>query len=229
MTRDDLYTLTTSLTSGVAIDTSLFDTFLDVAQMQLEGLRPWVILRTSNVSQSASPADTYQTAKTLATDFKEWWDEAPMQLLDVNNNPSYLWEVPFADRYLYQKTGQKFCVDYPNNVFYLLGNITQNYTILQNYIKIPTLVSSSASATWVFPERFHKILALMVAIFWRKGVDYDIFNQTLAGNQEQQVAAILDIMTRWDSNLQYSMQRGKDPFNAFSIGQGNTNGGNITF
>jgi uncharacterized protein with GYD domain len=118
-------------------------------------------------------------------------------------------------------------VDYPNNNIYLLGIITQAYTIRQNYIKIPTLVSSADSASWVFPARFHKVLGLMVAVYWKLGVDYDLVSNAQANNQAAQYNALLDIMTRWDSNLQANMQRGIDPFNSNTIGSGSQSGGNV--
>lgn len=212
MTRDELYTFTTSLTAGVAIDSDLFDTLLDVAQMQVEDMRPWVKLRAEDTSLTVSPGNTYTTSKALPADWKEWYDESSIELVDANNNPMPLLEIPYKDRLMYRNSSGKYTVDYANNVVYILGPITQSYTLKQNYIEVPTLVSSAASATWVFPERFHKILALMVAIFWKHGVDYDIINNLQADNQAVQVRAILDLMTRWDSNLQANMQRGKEFF-----------------
>lgn len=228
MTKAELYTFCTSLTSGIAIDSTLFDNFLDVAQMQLEGLRPWVILRETDGSQSASPSDSFVTPKILPTDFSEFYEENPIQLVRGDNSALDLMEIPYSNRFKYNKSACKFAVDYPNNQFYIMGNITEAYTIWINYIKLSTLVSTSDSTSWIFPARFHKILGLMVAIFYRKGIDYDIFNQTLADNQEMQVRGILDIMTRWDSNLQMNMQRGKDPFNSTQIGLGSTGGGFVT-
>ena len=232
MTRDELYEFTTGLTSGVQIDLSLFNTFLDVAQMRLEDMRPWVFLRVLDTTQTFNANDTYTTPKIVPTDFKEWFEETPIQLVDANNSPILLAEVPFSQRLQYRQAMGRYCVDYPNNQLFILGNITQPYTIYQNYIKISTLVSSAPSATWIFPSRFHKILALMVAIYWRKGIDYDVFNQTLADNQGVQVLEILDIMTRWDSNLQQNMQRGKVFDNQYSTGgamNGSVNGGFVQY
>lgn len=227
MTKAELYTFVTSLTGGIQIDADLFDTFLDVAQMQIEGLRPWVILRGIDTTQSLSAGDNWQNAKDLPSDFKEWCEETPVRLVDANYNVIDIAEIPFAKRLDYKTSSGVFCVDYSNNEFYVLGNLTQPYTIHQSYVKAAPLVSGDN--TWTFPERFHKILALMVAVFWRKGIDYDIFNQTLADNQMQQINGILDIMTRWDSNLQQGMQRGLDPFNAYTIGGGNQSGGFVQY
>lgn len=225
MTRTQIFNFVVGLLGGVEPDETTFELFLDIAQMNVEDARPWVYTRSSDSTQTISPSDTFQTQKTLSANFKLWFDEAPIQLLDASNQPIYLTEIPYSDRFAYQKAAQRFCVDYPNSKIYILGQVTQSYTILQNFTALTTLVSSSESAAWLFPERFHKILALMVAIYHRKGIDYDIFNNIQADNQTQQVGAIMDVMTRWDSSLQYNMQRGKDPFNSNSIGGGSTSGG----
>ncbi len=227
MTKAELYEFVTSLCDNIAIDYTLFDNFLDVAQMNLEGLRPWIILRAEDMTQGASPQDTFSTGKILPADFQEWAEESSVNLIGADNNYIGLTEIPYSQRFRYKSSSGRFCVDYANSLFYLLGTITQGYTIQMNYIKASTLVSTSDATSWVFPARFHKILGFLVAIYWRKGIDYDVFNQIKADNQNQQVGAILDIMTRWDSNLQYNMQRGKDPFDSNTIGSGSINGGYV--
>lgn len=228
MQKSALYTFVTSLLNEIQIDTTLFSTFLDVAQMRVEGIRPWVILRGQDNTQTASQGDTFLTSKNLATDFREWYDESPIQLVDSNNNPIGLVEVPFADRFQYRSSGGRFCVDYPNNKIYLLGNLTQSYTIYQNYIKVSTLVSTSDTTSWVFPERFHKILGLMIAEMWKNGIDYDVFTNSQATQQAGQAKAILDEMVRWDMRLQQNMTRGLDPFNQGTFNANNAGGLNGT-
>ncbi len=217
--------MVTSLLNEIQIDTTLFDTFLDNAQMRVEGIRPWVVLRTQDATQIASPGDDFTVGKTLASDFREWYDEAPIQL--VSNNVSQpLVEVPFADRFIYKSSGGRFAADYVNNLFYLLTNINQAYTIYQNYIRVAPLVS--ANNTWVFPERFHKILPLMIAEMWKNGIDYDVVSNAQASQQSMQAAAMLSEMTRWDSRLQLNMTRGIDSTASMgSFNNGVMNGTNI--
>jgi hypothetical protein len=230
MTRAEIYTLLTStsgLLAGIQLDETIFENLLDIAQMQVEGMRPWIFLRSEDTTQTASPSDTFSTPKTLAASFSEWCEESPIELIDASNNAFFLTEVPFSERYKYRTSTGRFCVDYPNSLFYLLGNLTDAYTIKQSFIKLSTLVSSASTAQWIFPARFHKLLALTVAALWRHGVDYDIFNAAMADQQVKQAQQMLDIMTRWDSNLQYNMQRGKDPFNSNTIG-GFPSGGSVS-
>jgi len=230
MTKSQLYQFVTSLTGGVEIETTAFDLFLEIAQMRIEGLRPWVILRTSDTSQTVSPAEPLSVSYNFPTDFAEFYDEEEScQLVDSNGNPITLKEIPYAQRFRYKNANGRFCVDYANNKIYILGNINGTFTLNINYIGISTLVSIDDNNMWIFPPRFHKILGLMIAIMWRKGIDYDVFNQPLADNQEMQVREIYDIMTRWDSNLQYSMQRGKDFSSTNSIGAGSQSGGQVNY
>ena len=156
MTRAQLYTFVTNLLGGIEIDEALFYNFLDIAQMQLEGVRPWVKIRGYNTGLTAGAGTAFNTSFALATDFNQWYDEeASIQLIDSNNSPLFFVEVPFDHRYQYRNAANRFAVDYSTNLLYLFGTITQTYTILQNYIKVPTLVSTSADSTWVFPDRFH--------------------------------------------------------------------------
>jgi len=229
MTRAQLYIFVTSLLGGIEIDETIFYNFLDIAQMQLEGVRPWVKIRGYSSGLTASVGTTFNTSFALATDFNQWYDEeASIQLIDSNNSPLFFVEVPYDRRFQYRNANGRFAVDYSTNLFYIFGTITQSYTILQSYIKVPDLVSADATNSWVFPVRFHPMLGLLVAAFWRHGVDYDVFNNPMADKQIGQALAMLDVMKTWDSNLQASMQRGKDPFDSNSIGPGSANGGFVS-
>lgn len=212
MTKSELYTFVGQLLNDINIDTTLFDSLLDNAQMEIEGRRPWVILRASDSTQSASAGNSASSAKTLAADFREWYEEAPIQLLDVNNNVMDLREVPLSQVNRYRNSGERFAVDYKNFLFYILGNLSQAYTIVQNYIKVGTLVSAADGNSWEFPVRYHKILGLMIAEKWKNGIDYDVFSNAQANQQAAQALAIYNEMTRWDSRLQNGMTRGVDPF-----------------
>jgi hypothetical protein len=227
MTRATLYDfLTEGLLDGQTIDLTLFGTLLDVAQMLVEDARPWVWLRGEDLTQTVS-AGSPLTAKDLAASWRSWPSDAPIQLLDSGyNTVLYLREVPFGDRYKYKNTSV-FCVDYPNSDLYILGSHSQNYTIKQEFSKISTLVSAAESNSWVFPERFHKILAYIVSTLWRNGIDYDVFSNPMGDNNASTAAAMLDLMTRWDSNLQAGMQAGQDPYNPVSVGTSGTSGGNV--
>ncbi len=227
MDRTGIYTFLTSLLNEIEIDETLFESFLDVAQMRVEDLRPWVYLRAEDKTQTVPAGTSFTTQFTLPATFKEFYSETPLYLLDSNNNPLPLSEVPYGERYQYRNTNGKFCVDYSTGKIYLLGSFNQSYTLLITFIKVATLISAAAANLWVFPTRFSKILGLMIAEMWKKGIDYDVFSDAQASQQGQQAMAIFDLMTRWDSRLQQSMTRGIDPF-GIDIGQSNiANGSHI--
>jgi len=214
MTRDDIYTAVTSLLGGYEMDTTLFNSLLDKSQMKRENQRPWVILRKADSSLSASPADTFTTAKTLPTDFRKWYtpeSAGPVVLTDANNNPWGYREVSISEKFAYRNIGGVFYTDYVAGNFYLCGPITQAYTINLFYIKKSTLVSADATNSWAFPSEYHMILAFDVAVMW-KGIDYDVINNQNAQILAAQAQEIYDEMSRWDSDLQIAMQAGIDSF-----------------
>ena len=197
--------------------------------MQVEGVRPWVLLRTEDASQTVPIGTTYTTSFTLPTGFLSFWGDNPLILTDSSNQPTYLAEVPYADRFLYQTTLGLFAVDYTNSLIYLMGSMPTAFTLHTNYIKVSTLVSAASTNTWVFPVRFHKILGFYIAVMWKLGVDYDIINNAQGNEQAKAAALILDVMTRWDSNLVNSMQKGKQfvgpSFNSGLISPNGSSGG----
>ncbi len=86
MTKAQLYTFVTSLLDGNPIDTTLFDTLLNIAQMRRENERPWMILRAEDTSQTVSSGNTFETQKDLPTDFRKWYTRFPIVLTDSNLN-----------------------------------------------------------------------------------------------------------------------------------------------
>jgi hypothetical protein len=236
MKNSDLFIFLTSLLNEIKIDATLFATFLDVAQMRVEDIRPWVVLRSEDKTQTVPAGTTYTTPFNFpaANDWKEFYSADPvsdsqMFLLDSNNNQMGLKEVPFSSRFQFQNTFGKFCVDYVNSKIYLLGikSYGQSFTLQIPYIKTATLISSAPTATWALPTRYSKILSLQIAEMWKNGIDYDVFSDAQATKQGQQAMAILDLMTRWDSRLQLNMTKGLDPFGN-EIGANNTlNGSNL--
>lgn len=224
MTWDQLYTFVESLLFGYPMDTVLFQSYLDNIVSEIESARPWMILRASDASQSVTAATSYTTAFTLGTTalpFRKWYGYSPIVLTDVNGSPTVLREIPFASRFAYKSSFGTFCVDYANQNLYIMGTITQTYTINQNYIyKSGQVVATPVApqvAQWVFPTEFHKILGLRIALAWKQ-VDYDIINLQNAQQLAGMASAIYDQMTRWDSDLQVSAQAGIDPFGSSQLG-----------
>lgn len=207
MTRTELYTFVTTLLTGIQIDETTFETLLDIAQMNVEDTRPWVVLRDVDNTQTIgglSGSSFYN----LNANFKEWYDENhSVMIVDGSNNPTYLKEIPMAMKFQYQNTPNRFYVDYSQNKLYLCGSPVSG-TIYQFFIKSSPLVS--ADNVWVFPTRYHKLLGLYVAVYWKEGIDYDIISNLQANQQATQAVSILNAMTIWDNRIQKFQQTGVD-------------------
>lgn len=227
-TRADLYTFLTSLLNDIQIDETLFETLLDACQTEVESIRPWVLLRAEDSSQQATSSTTFQSSFLLPADFKEWYGRTPIMLVDSDYNPIPISEVPFKDRFQYQKSGARFCVDYPNNKLYILGTLEKTYTIYMSYIKNATLISSSATQTWVSGwKNYTKLLALMMAEKWKNGIDYDVFSDAQANQQGKQAQALLQSMIVNDNRLQKGMQNAVDPFDVEMQNHGQLSGNRL--
>ena len=211
MTKAELYTFVTSLNDGYQMGTSLFDTFLNIAQMRRENQRPWMILRSVDTSNSITGANTFLTANTLPTDFRKWYSATPIALVNAQGDiQQRCSEVQINDRNSYKGFLDKFYCDYGNSQFFMCGTPSQSFTLNLFYIKKSTLVSSADGNEWIFPSEYHPILGLDVSVMWKLGVDYDVINNAQGNANAGLANAIFEQMTEWDSDLQNSSLQGRD-------------------
>lgn len=209
MTRTELYTFVTSLLDGYEMDLTLFNTFLDVAQMRREGQRPWVQLRGEDSSLIISTANTFETEKSLPTDFRRWYARYSVATTDPSGNlAGNLLEVPMAQKNNYRSDSGKFYVNYGTRKIYFCGSPSQTLTAHLFYIRKGTLVSSDAAQEWEFPAEYHKILGFDIAVMWKLGVDYDIVNNPQGNNNAAMANMIYDTMADWDNELQLATVQG---------------------
>lgn len=212
MTRDELYSFVCDqLLDGFQMDTTLFNTFLNVAQMRRENQRPWVILRKEDTSNTVSPNNTYETAKTLPTDFRRWYSRHPIILTDSNGNVQQkVAEVQLNDKNSYKGFLEKFYCDYGASQFFICGAPSQTFTARLYYLRKAPRVSLAASSEWIFPTEYHEILGYDIAVYWKLGVDYDIINNTQGNNNAAIANTIFEAMSEWDSELANSALQGRD-------------------
>lgn len=216
MTKAEQYTFVTSLLGGYQMDTTLFDTFLGIAKNTVEGLRPWVKLRTVDTSQTVSASGSYLTAKALPSDFRKWYDlENAIVLSTASQQIPYV-EIPISQRLRYRDYMGRFYADYTNNQFYICGPVSGSFTANLNYIRSSAALSAD-SDTWEFPSEYHPILGLYVAGFWKSGVDYDPINKPQADEHSRLANVIYTSMVKWDGDLQSSQTRGLDPFGTLPV------------
>lgn len=229
MNDAQLYAFVTSLLFGYQMDITLYQTYRDASQSEVEGVRLWMVLRAVDSSQTAAPGNGYNTPLTLGSTtypFVKFFQSVTTPsiiLLDANNNATPLREVPFAQRFMYKDLNGVFCVNYATKQLYILGNLTQSYTVLQNYVYRPGRISNTGVTpvvAWVFDSYdadASKILGFLIAIKW-KGIDYDIINLQNVAQLGQAAAAIMDRLTSWDADMQVNAQSGIDPFGTGTTG-----------
>lgn len=229
MNRLKLYEFVTSLLDDFEMEDTLFNSFLDVAQMNRENARPWVILRTIQSSQTITTANTYLTALTLPTDFKKFFTtRASIVLTDSQGNLiKTLREVPLSSRHSYKNDGGKFYVNYSTRQIFICGSQSQTATVNISYIKKTTKISAADANKWEFSsyDDYEKILGFDIAVMHKLGVDYDQTNAQQGNNNAAQAQIILNMMIDWDNELALSAQQGVDyntnPGSGFSELSGN--------
>ena len=206
----DIYTLTNSINLGYSIDITLFYSLLATIQMKVESKRDWIILRKTDTSESANPSDNFQTAKTLPSDFFFWQSEKSIVLVDSSSPTTYIeyWEVPLANQFEYQTQCYRYFVDYANSHIYLGGVLDRTYTIYKNYIYQPDKITDTTS--WVFPAKFHELLAFGVAALNKLGIDFDDINKLSGDDNGKTFLLGLQAMEMWDAKLSTNMLRGVD-------------------
>lgn len=231
MTKSAIYTFVTSLLDGNEMDTTLFNSFLDIAQMFWESQRPWVALRLEDQSQTLSAGSTFTTGYALHDRFRKWYSRFPIVLTDANGNVQQsLREIPSNLKYQYRSDNTKFYCDYASRTLYVCGSPSQSLTINQFFIQKGVLVSADDNNEWGLDvnDEFTKILGLSVAIYYKLGIDYDIVNNSQGEANGQLAAQIFRAMTDWDAELQESALQGQD-YNSGGQGwQGTSSGGHIS-
>lgn len=227
MNKTAIYEFVTSLLDGLEMEQTLFDNFLDIAQMYWENMRPWEFLRTEQGSQTVTPSGTFLTAKTLPADFRKWYARSPIVLTDSNHNVQMACrEVPLQMKFAYQNDPSKFYTNQGSNSFFICGTFAQTLTINAYYIRKCELISDADDNEWEFPTEYHKILGLSVAAYYKLGVDYDLVNNSQGNNNAALALGIYEQMSEWDTDMQNSAVQGPD-YGAGRSWTANPNGGNM--
>lgn len=171
-----------------SINEELFLGYLNTAKDIIEDSRDWEFLKALDTSNTASSG-----SKALPTAFRR-----DRKMLIGSGYTEY-WPVPFEEQHLYRNTSRRYYIDYSSSTFELLGNIGVTGTIYLYYLKSTPDITLATSPVW--PERFHKILAYMVASFVMGGVDADDVFARLAPENRLVAVQLLNAMTLWDTNL----------------------------
>lgn len=227
MNKTQIQDFVRDLLDGYEMEETLFDTFLNIAQMYWEGRRPWMILRAEDTSQTISTSGTFLTEKDLPADFRKWYTRFPIVLADAQGNAqSFLREVPLNTKLAHKSNNTKFYCKYGTKKFCVCGTFSQPYTAHIYYIRKGELVSADDGNEWEFDSEYHPILGLSIAVYWKLGVDYDIINNQQGDANASLAVQIFNTMADWDGDLQESAIQGQD-YGSDAGWSGHLNGGNI--
>lgn len=207
MTKEQILEAVTTLLDGHELGETEFDFFLDTAQAYWEEQRPWVALRAEDTSQSVTSGNTYETEKSLPSNFARWYTRFPIVLCDSNDNPQqYLKECALNLKTAYKNDSSRFYCNYRTNKFYVCGRPSQTLTARLYYIQHGTKISSSDSQTWDLDpqDRYAKILVFTIAVYYKLGVDYDVINNMQGESNAEFARQIFRLMEDWDGELQES-------------------------
>lgn len=203
-----LYTAVQSLISGFSIDSVLFYQMLNTARIKRELLRPWMVLRKYQFSQTVSAQGASTTMPPSASliipsDFQFFSRDGEITLYDNNSQFETYTEIPLNLAIPYLQNSNIFFADYNAGFFYLLGVIQKAYTAFLQYQA--NLGDITATTQWLnIPSQFHMILAYDVAAMYRLGLDYDDINARNAEQNVKDAEQLYNAMVIWDDNRQRS-------------------------
>jgi hypothetical protein len=212
MTGSEYATLCTELNGGASIGETLLFQLLNMSKAIVEQRRPWVILRKTDSSLSATPATTWQTAISLAgiTDFNRFYGDAPITLFDGMDRTHEYAQVSLNEHIRYRKVPNTFVHDEANNAIYLNGTPPFAGTLYIDYLRNSPDLAKSNDSTWVFPSWSHALLAFFAVAIHKGGVDYDDINARMAPENRAAAATIMTALETWDSDKQLAISQNKD-------------------
>lgn len=180
-----LYQTTTDILDGEVINEDFFYILLNIAKTRLEEMRAWNYLKKLDDSNSGSTS-----LVSLPIDFAR---DYKVLVGDTEYIP-----VPFEEQHLYRNSSNRYYIDYANLQYKLLGT-PKSDTIYFYYLRFtPDITSATAP---VFPERFHPLLAFLVAGYYQAGVDSDDLYARMSPENKAQAIQLQQAMVMWDNNL----------------------------
>ena len=207
MTGEEFETSVQEINGGDPIGRTLLFQYLNLAKAMVEGLRPWMILRSTDTSKtvSASSGSAWQTGISLAdiARFNRFYadsDTPPIQLFDGSNRIEDYWPRPFNQRLRWRDTAGTFVFDEATKTLYLNGPVSFSGSLWINLILNSEDLSIDSLATaWPFPSYAHQILAHMAVAMNKGAVDFDEINRMMTGEHRAIVAGALSRLESWDS------------------------------
>ena len=217
-TGAELTTFITGLNGDATIDPTLLAVLVDNAKAIIEEERPWVVLRKTDTSKTATTAGTWQTAIDLSTitDFSRFYDTdggVVIKLFDGSNGIQDYYLKPFENRLDWKDVSGTCVYDENSKTLYLNGIVPFAGTLYIPYVSTSTAIDITAStAVWsVFPSRFLPVLGFYAVGIYKGGVDYDSINRQMLPTNAATLGALKNAMEKWDDAKQLSTISSNDP------------------
>lgn len=105
MTGTELGTFCGEVNGGASIGSTVLFQFLNLAKAMVEQLRPWMLLRYTDMSKSVTNRNTWQTAIDLSSiaRFNRFYGDVPVKLFDGASGIQRFKQVSFEKRLGYAR------------------------------------------------------------------------------------------------------------------------------
>lgn len=181
------------------MDQTLELMLLNEVKDTIETERAWAFLTALDQSQSVSSNDTFQTMKTLPTDFGL---PSPRGIYVGTDIVPYR-QIPFEAQIDFQAITYAYYIDYYNNKYGLCGTVSKSGTIQFFYRKTSSQMAlvANGGTPWVFPARFHPLLVYEMCM---KYFTIDQLSKAKSWDDRWSLyaARIREAMNSWDDALQ---------------------------
>lgn len=216
MTGQQIYDFTKELLGGREFEGGdiVFLQMLNQEKDMFERMRPWVVLRTEDSSQTATTSDTYTTAKSLPSRFIGFWGNTmndrriSMELVNGDDIVPYR-QIPFGMQRQYKDTPGVFYADVKNGNFYLCGSVSKTYTIYLMFLQ-GSADFSALTDSWTFNNGDNNmasiLLASRIAMRSKGEIDYDDINERMVKYHGMSIRETLRALRVWDDRLQRNEQ-----------------------
>lgn len=186
---------------------------LNVVKDLVESDRPWRMLVKEDVSNTFGAGETYLTAKTLPSDFLY---DIKLEL-GIESADDYVEYDPcgFEERRRFSNS-RKYCTDITNSQFYICGSVSKTYTVYLYYIYETPAITLTIEPVW--PEKFQRLIPLLMGEIWKGGIDTDIINLQQALRLSRPGMLLYQAMRRWDSSLKLRAMNHSTPIHGTRTG-----------
>ena len=196
-----LYTLSTSLLGGNAMDETLFYQLLNQAKNQREIMRDWVKLRNYDTSITFSSSDTYLTGKTLPTRFLRtygFYPDSGAFIVTSDGAKLPLSPISMSERYDKRNDEGYYYIDHTNGTISRTGSTAG--TLHLNYLKGSADIDESTS--WALSQLGGPLLVYDVVIEMKGGIDWDRINASQIPYNQRKLLQLEMNMATDDARLQ---------------------------